>query len=116
MSQAEFYAGEVRRVECPQPYGFGAMLPSGGGLRGLRERRSRPGRRPSQRRPPHAPALRPGGIVLYGSNVKDELGHRIEFTDDPKPGTVKIKCSRIEITFGAHRLIIDKDMGVDGPV
>ena len=63
-----------------------------------------------------SPDLRPGGIVLYGSNVKDELGHRIEFTDDPKPGTAKIKCSRIEITFGAHRLIIDKDMGVDGPV
>jgi hypothetical protein len=48
--------------------------------------------------------------------VEDALGHGLEFTDDPKPGTIKVKCSRIEITVGGHHLIIDKDTGVAGPV
>ena len=117
-SQAEFFAGETRRVERPQNYGFGSAPPAGFEIfaafaNGQRDagvalvsddRRSRP------------TDLRPGGVVLYGADVAGALGHRIEFTDVPKAGTIKIKCSRIEITVGTHHLIIDKDTGVDGPV
>lgn len=111
--QAEFYRGETRRVEVPQGFGFASMPKSGaelfavfaGGERehgvalAFEDRRYRPD------------DLKPGEVAIYGLKAKDLPFHWIKFTDDPKPGTVKIRAKRIEMRAGDHYTVLDADTG-----
>jgi phage gp45-like len=92
--QAEFLAGEVRRVEVPQGYGFASQPFAGselfaafaGGERSAGVALAFDDRR---RRPTD---VLEGEVMIYGKGVRDEIGHAIRFTDDPKPNTVKVKA------------------------
>lgn len=113
--QAEFFAGEQRRVELPQGYGFASVPETGAELfavfaNGERsagvalafdDRRKRP------------LDLEAGEVALYGKHARDqEFGHWIKFTDLPKAKTVKMKARRFELRAGIHFLIIDADDGI----
>jgi hypothetical protein len=50
--------------------------------------------------------------MLYGKHAREDIGHWIRFTDEPKPGTVKMKARRFEMRAGGHYLIVDADNGV----
>ncbi len=113
--QAEFMKNELRRVDLPQSYGFGsaplagsevfAIFPSGDrsfgvGL-GYDDRALRP------------KDLKPGEVILYGLEALTRPnGHSIRFTSDPKPGTVKINASRIELRVGQYYVLLDSDPAI----
>jgi phage gp45-like len=117
--QAEYLKGEVRRTEVPQLYGFGSMPLAGAEIHSIffnGQRDAPVAFAVDDRRYRGKLPLQAGQTAFYGASVADALGHHIITTDNPKPGTIKIFCSRIEIRVGTHHLIIDKDTGVDGPV
>jgi phage gp45-like len=111
--QAEFLKGETRRVEVPQGFGFASQPKSGaelfavfaGGTRdsgvalAFDDRRYRPD------------DLKPGEVMLYGIGAKEVPYHWIKFTDDPKPGTIKIRAKRIELRAGDYYRVLDADTG-----
>lgn len=113
-AQAEFLAGETRRVELPQGYGLASRpLPgaevfavfangerSAGVALAFDDRRYRP------------TVPMPGEVMVYGQHARDEIGHWIKFTDDPKPNTVKMKARRFELRAGDHFFILDADDGI----
>jgi phage gp45-like len=112
--QAEFLAGEVRRVEVPQGYGFASQPFAGselfaafaGGERSAGVALAFDDRR---RRPTN---LREGEVMVYGKGVRDDIGHGIRFTDQPKANSVVLKARRFELRAGDHYLIIDADEGL----
>jgi phage gp45-like len=112
--QAEFYAGEVRRVELPTGYGFtSAPLPgaevfaafahgerSAGVALAFDDRTKRP------------KDLKPGEVVLYGLRALEGPDrHFVKFTDEPRPGTIKVRASRLEFRAGDHYVLLDKVFG-----
>ena len=112
--QAEFLKGEHRRVELPQGYGLATKLKAGAevfaafangersagvGL-GHDDRRFRP------------EGIKEGEVVVYGEHARDEIGHSIWFTDEPKPNTVRLRGRRIEIRAGHHFIIVDSEEGI----
>lgn len=113
-AQAEFLKGEVRRVELPQGYGLASRPKAGSEVfaafaNGERsagvalahdDRRYRP------------TGIEPGEVVVYGEHARDEIGHWLKFTDQPKPNTVRVKARRIELRAGDHFFIVDADDGI----
>ena len=112
-AQAEFLKGETRRVEMPQGYGFAAALKPGAEVfaafaTGERsagiaiandDRRYRPD------------DLKAGEVILYGQAAKELPYQWIRCTDDPKPGTIKIRARRIEMRAGDYYSVLDADTG-----
>jgi phage gp45-like len=114
MGQAEFFIGEQRRVEVPQGYGFASRPLPGSELfavfaNGERSAGVALAFDDCRRRPTD---LQAGEVALYGKHARDEIGHWIKFTDQPKPNTVLAKARRLELRAGAHFLIVDADDGV----
>jgi phage gp45-like len=112
--QAEFLASEVRRVEVPQGYGFASQPEPGAELfavfaNGERSAGAALAFDDRRRRPLD---LKAGETMLYGKHAREDIGHWIRFTDEPKPGTVKMKARRFEMRAGGHYLIVDADNGV----
>jgi hypothetical protein len=115
MAQAEFLKDETRRVELPQGYGFASSLMPGaevfaGFANGERDagialafddRRYRP------------LDLKSGEVILYGVHARQAPNwHWIKFTDQPKPGTIKIRASRIELRAGQFYRLLDSDPAI----
>lgn len=111
--QAEFLDGENRRVEVPQGYGFGASpLPgsevfaafaNGERSAGVALAFDHRSKRPKD--------LKPGEVILYGLGALASPWQYAKMTDDPKPGTIKIRASRIELRGGQYYVLLDKDHG-----
>lgn len=113
--QAEFMKGEVRRVELPQGFGFAsnprpgsevfAVFANGERDAGVAlaydDRRYRP------------LDLAGGETALYGLHARQGPNwHWIKFTDQPKPGTIKIRASRIELRAGRFYHLLDSDPAI----
>lgn len=113
-SQAEFLKGETRRVETPQGYGFASVPLAGsevfavfangerdaGVALAFDDRRYRP------------KDLASGEVSLYGLHARDEIGHWIKFTDQPKPNTIVVRARRLELRVGEKYLILDSVYGL----
>jgi hypothetical protein len=113
--QAEFFKNEVRRVELAQGYGFAsAVLPGAevfaafaGGERdagvalAFDDRRYRP------------LDLAPGETALYGKGVRAAPNrHWVLTTDRPKPGTIKVQVSRLELRAGQYYVLLDSEPAI----
>ena len=112
--QAEFLAGEVRRVEVPQGYGFASQPSPGAELFAVfanGERSAGVALAFDDRRRRPLDVLE-DEVMLYGKHAREEIGHWIRFTDDPKPSTIKMKARRFELRAGDKYLIIDADDGL----
>ena len=112
--QAEFLAGEVRRVEVPQGYGFASQPAPGAELFAVfanGERSAGVALAFDDRRRRPLDVLE-DEVMLYGKHAREEIGHWVRFTDDPKPATVKMKARRFEFRAGDKYLIIDADDGL----
>lgn len=112
--QAEFYKGELRRVELPQGYGFASQPIEGSEIfaafaNGERSAGVALAFDDRRRRPDD---LQSGEVAVYGKGAKEPIGHWIRFTEQPKPNTVLAKARRFELRAGLHYLIIDADDGV----
>lgn len=113
MPQGEFFGKELRRVEMPQGYGFGSSPFPGTDLfaafaNGDRSAGVVLGYDDRQRRPKD---LKEGEVIVYGAHALASPWHYIKFTDDPKPGTIKVKARRIEIRGGQYYSLWDDDIG-----
>jgi phage baseplate assembly protein V len=113
-SQAEFLKGETRRVETPQGYGFASVPLEGSEVfavfaNGERDAGVALAYDDRRRRPKD---LAPGEVALYGLHARAAVGHWIKFTDQPKPGTVKIRASRIELRAGQFYRLLDSDPAI----
>ena len=112
--QAEFLAGEVRRVEVPQGYGFASHPSPGAELFAVfanGERSAGVALAFDDRRRRPLDVLE-GEVMVYGKHAREEIGHWIRFTDEPKPATIKMKARRFELRAGTKYLIIDADDGL----
>lgn len=110
--QGKFLGGDLRSVEVPQGYGHAARPKAGSELfavfangegehgvaLGYDDRRIRP-------------ELKPGEAAQYGADIKAANGHSALWTDKPKAGTLKIRCSRIELRAGQYYVLLDADIG-----
>jgi phage gp45-like len=111
--QAEFYRGEQRRVEVPQGFGFASVPKPGAELfavfaDGEREHGVALAFEDRRYRPVD---LKSGEVALYGLGARSLPFHWIKFTDDPKPGTIKIRAKRIELRAGDYYRVLDADTG-----
>lgn len=112
-AQAEFLQGETRRVELPQGFGFAAALQPGSEVFAAfanGERSAGIALANDDRR--HRPDdLKAGEVMLYGLQAKEVPYHWVRCTDDPKPGTIKIRARRIEMRAGDYYSVLDADTG-----
>lgn len=112
-AQAEFSRGELRRVGLPQGYGVASQPLPGAEVFtvfGMGERDAGMALAHDDRRA-RPTDLEAGETMVYGRRALDPPWHWIRFTDDPKTGTVKIKCRRLEIRCGDYYSVLDADTG-----
>ena len=112
--QAEFFQGEVRRVEAPQGYGFAASpfpgsevfaaFPSGDRSAGVALAQDDRAKRPK--------GMLEGEVMVYGAHANGGIGHWLKFTDVPKANTIIAKGRRIELRVGDKYLILDSEHGL----
>jgi phage gp45-like len=112
-AQAEFSRGELRRVGLPQGYGMASQPTPGAEVfavfaNGERDAGMALAHDDRRARPTDLAA---GETMVYGARAFEAPWHWIKFTDDPKPGTVKIKAKRVEIRCGDYYSVIDADTG-----
>ena len=114
--RAEFFDGELRRVELPQGYGFASVPLPGSEVLAVFNNGQRDdgvalafddGRYRGK-----LAFLKDGEDALCGRNVGDANGYRAQMTDEPKPGTLKIKCAWIELCAGENYVLIDSDPSI----
>jgi phage gp45-like len=114
MGQAEFYKGETRRVEVPQGYGFASKPAEGAELFAVfanGERSAGVALAHTDRRL-YPTDVGDGQVMVYGKGVRDDLGHWLRFTDQPKQWTIVAKAKRLELRAGLKYLFVDADEGI----
>lgn len=114
MPQAEFFKGELRRGEMPQGFGFASRPLPGSEVFAIfaNGERSAPVILAGDDRRARPKDLLSGEVSVYGRHARDEIGHWIKFTDDPKLNTIRMKARRLELRAGDHFIIIDADEGI----
>lgn len=114
MPQAEFFKGELRRGEMPQGFGFASRPLPGSEVFAIfaNGERSAPILLAGDDRRRRPKDLLSGEVAVYGQHARDEIGHWIKFTDDPKPNTIVARARRLELRVGEKYLILDADHGL----
>jgi hypothetical protein len=113
--QARFGDTEIRTVELPQPYGFGSLPMPGaaevfaGFAKGDRSAGVALAYDDRENRPVF---ITSGEVLAYGPNWQDAFKHWIHFTNQPKPGTIKVKAARVEFRYGDYYSLWDSDPAI----
>jgi phage gp45-like len=113
--QAEFLKDDLRRIELPQNFGFASSLLPGSEIFAIfrnGEEDAGIGVAHDDRR--YRPLdLNPGETALYGKDVRNKPNrHWVLTTDQPKPGTIKVKASRLEFRAGQFYVLLDSDLTI----
>ena len=112
--QAEYFKGELHRTEMPQLFGFASQQLPGSVIFSIfaNGERSAPVALAGDDRRYRPRNMKPGDVMVYGLQTLEAFGHSIAFVDTPKPGTIKIRASRIELRAGNRYRLIDSDPAI----
>src|SRR5437868_46528 len=109
MPQAEFFKDETRRGELPQGFGFASVPLAGSEVFAVFANGERDAgvalAADDRRYRGKLTFLKEGETAFYGQNVGDPKGHQAVMTNSPKPGTLKVKCARMEFRVGDYYVL-----------